>query len=95
MDLSPWANRAEAEAALLAVKGIGPWTANVVAAKALAAPDAFGANDLALLKQAEELGLPKKAADLERHAECWRPWRSYAMHHLWNLYLNELEGKRS
>ncbi len=93
VDLSPWANRAKAEAALLAVKGIGPWTANVVAAKALAAPDAFGASDLALLKQAERLGIPHEAAELEHHAECWRPWRSYAMHHLWNLYLNELEGK--
>ncbi len=91
VDLSPWADRADAIASIMRVKGIGPWTANVVAAKALADPDAFGANDLALLRQAEKLGLPSTAGELEQHAERWRPWRSYAMHHLWNLYLNEQE----
>jgi AraC family transcriptional regulator of adaptative response / DNA-3-methyladenine glycosylase II len=91
VDLSPWAGRSEAIASIQRVKGIGPWTANVVAAKALADPDAFGANDLVLLRQAEQLGLPSSPADLEQHAERWRPWRSYAMHHLWNLYLNEQE----
>ncbi|MFW2381327.1 MAG: AlkA N-terminal domain-containing protein [Acidimicrobiales bacterium] len=91
VDLSPWADRTVAISAITRIKGIGPWTANIVAAKALADPDAFGANDLALLRQAEKLGLPGNAAELEQRAERWRPWRSYAMHHLWNLYLNELE----
>ena len=91
VDLSPWADRSATIESMQRVKGIGPWTANVVAAKALADPDAFGANDLALLRQAEALGLPSTDAELEEHAERWRPWRSYAMHHLWNLYLNEQE----
>jgi AraC family transcriptional regulator of adaptative response / DNA-3-methyladenine glycosylase II len=92
VDLSPWANREEAFTSIQQVKGIGPWTANVVSAKALADPDAFGRNDLALLRQAERLGLPASPPDLERYAERWRPWRSYAMHHLWNLYLDEQES---
>ncbi len=94
VDLAPWANRGEAIESMQRVKGIGPWTANVVAAKALADPDAFGANDLALLRQAGAMGLPDTAAELEAHAEGWRPWRSYAMHHLWNLYLNTLESNQ-
>ena len=94
VDLSPWANRADAVASLLDLKGIGPWTANVVAAKALASPDAFGAGDLALLRVAAKLGLPETEKLLDSYAERWRPWRSYAMHHLWNLYLNELESEK-
>jgi AraC family transcriptional regulator of adaptative response / DNA-3-methyladenine glycosylase II len=91
VDLSPWADRSQAIESMLRVKGIGPWTANVVAAKALADPDAFGANDLALLRQADQLGLPSTADELGKHSERWRPWRAYAMHQLWNLYLNEQE----
>ncbi|NNE97021.1 MAG: DNA-3-methyladenine glycosylase 2 family protein, partial [Acidimicrobiales bacterium] len=91
VDLSPWADRSQAVEAMQRVKGIGPWTANVVAAKALADPDAFGSGDLALLRQSASLGLPGEPSALESHADRWRPWRSYAMHHLWNAYLNEQE----
>ena len=87
VDLRPSADRVEAERALLALKGIGPWTASVISLKALSDPDAFAAGDLALRRIAAELSMPDDAVGLEQHAERWRPWRAYAMHHLWAEYL--------
>ena len=55
--------------------------------KALGDPDVFAGGDLALRRVAAELGLPAEAADLDAAANRWRPWRSYAMHHLWAEYL--------
>ncbi|MGZ4271589.1 MAG: AlkA N-terminal domain-containing protein [Solirubrobacteraceae bacterium] len=82
--LSEGADREAVRAALLAVPGIGPWTASYVALRALGDPDAFPSADLGLLRAAERLGLPHEPAGLERHAERWRPWRRYAAHHLWS-----------
>jgi AraC family transcriptional regulator of adaptative response / DNA-3-methyladenine glycosylase II len=62
--------------ALEEVKGIGPWTAAYVAMRALGAPDAFPAGDLALRRALDEDDLPMRA-------ERWRPWRAYAAMHLW------------
>jgi AraC family transcriptional regulator of adaptative response / DNA-3-methyladenine glycosylase II len=59
--------------------GIGPWTANYIAMRALGDPDAFPASDLGLLK-ATGVASPRR---LEGLAEAWRPWRSYAALHLW------------
>ncbi len=78
LDLSPGADRAEARRALLAIPGIGPWTAEYVALRALGDPDAFPAGDLVLQKAA---GLDGRA--LAEQAEAWRPWRAYAAMHLW------------
>ncbi len=64
--------------ALLALPGIGPWTAQYIAMRALQWPDAFPSGDLMLLRAAK---LDRK--QLERHAERWRPWRAYATHYLW------------
>jgi AraC family transcriptional regulator of adaptative response / DNA-3-methyladenine glycosylase II len=61
------------------LSGVGPWTAQYVAMRALGEPDAFPAGDLGLLR-ATGLGNSK---DLERRAEAWRPWRAYAAMHLW------------
>ncbi len=61
--------------------GIGPWTANYIAMRALGDPDAFPASDLGLLKAAR-MSAPRKLAEL---AERWRPWRSYAAMYLWEL----------
>ena len=66
-------------AALTALPGIGTWTANYVAMRALRWPDAFLANDLVVLKT---LGETRPAHAL-RLSESWRPWRSYAVMHLW------------
>ena len=64
---------------LCAIRGIGPWTAQYIAMRALSDPDAFPAGDLALLRAAGE----KTAAAMERRAESWRPWRAYAAMHIW------------
>src|SRR5206468_1271424 len=65
--------------ALAALPGVGPWTAQYIAMRALAWPDAFPHPDVAVLKA---LGEARGAKALER-AEAWRPWRSYAVLHLW------------
>jgi 3-methyladenine DNA glycosylase/8-oxoguanine DNA glycosylase len=61
--------------------GIGPWTANYIAMRALGDPDAFPASDLGLLKAARVSSSRK----LEELAERWQPWRSYAAMYLWEL----------
>ncbi|HTS48662.1 MAG TPA: Ada metal-binding domain-containing protein [Bryobacteraceae bacterium] len=64
---------------LCELPGVGPWTANYIAMRALGDPDAFPASDLGLLKAS---GL-SSARRLEELAEAWRPWRSYAALYLW------------
>ncbi len=86
LDLSPAADREEAKAKLCAIKGIGPWTATIVALRALHGPDEFSSGDLALRRAADTVGLPSGAEELQMAAEQWRPWRSYVMHHLWAEY---------
>jgi AraC family transcriptional regulator of adaptative response / DNA-3-methyladenine glycosylase II len=66
-------------AQLQALPGIGEWTAQYVAMRALKDPDAFPTGDLGLLKAAGG-----SAAELEARAEAWRPWRAYAAMLLWN-----------
>jgi AraC family transcriptional regulator of adaptative response / DNA-3-methyladenine glycosylase II len=83
VDLEPGADREEAVARLLELPGIGPWTAGYVAMRAIGDPDVFLPTDLAVRRGAAALGLPSSAAALERHAERWRPWRSYALIRLW------------
>ena len=76
-------DRTEARAKLLAVPGIGPWTADYVALRVFGDPDAFPVGDLVVRRQAERLGLPGAEKALLAHAEHWRPWRAYAALHLW------------
>jgi AraC family transcriptional regulator of adaptative response / DNA-3-methyladenine glycosylase II len=64
---------------LLDIRGIGPWTAEYIAMRALHWPDAFPASDLVLRRAAGDL----TTAELTRRAEAWRPWRSYAAMQLW------------
>jgi AraC family transcriptional regulator of adaptative response / DNA-3-methyladenine glycosylase II len=65
---------------LMEIPGIGKWTAQYVAMRALGEPDAFPVGDAAVLS-ALNLSIP---AELERRAEAWRPWRAYATMYLWN-----------
>ena len=68
---------------LCALPGIGPWTAQYIAMRALREPDAFPSSDLGLLRAMEtKAGRPTPAALAER-AEAWRPWRAYAALRLW------------
>jgi len=69
---------------LCSVPGIGPWTAQYIAMRVLGDPDAFPVGDIALLRAINGRGENLTARDLERRAEDWRPWRSYAALHLWN-----------
>jgi AraC family transcriptional regulator of adaptative response / DNA-3-methyladenine glycosylase II len=68
---------------LLALPGVGPWTAEVIAMRGLGDPDAFPASDLGLQLAAKQLGLPTHQRALIEHSAHWRPWRSYATQHLW------------
>jgi len=67
---------------LARIGGVGEWTAQYIAMRALRQPDAFPVNDLVLLKTAGE-GRPLTAAALRKRAEQWRPWRAYAALYLW------------
>jgi DNA-3-methyladenine glycosylase II len=70
--------------ALCAIKGIGPWTAEYIALRALGEPDAFPAGDLGLRKA---LGgeTPVSEKEAAEAAEAWRPWRGYAAMYLWSV----------
>ena len=67
---------------LTAIRGIGDWTAQYVAMRAMKSPDAFPASDLGLLKAIAK-GENTKPVELLRRAESWRPWRAYAALLLW------------
>jgi AraC family transcriptional regulator of adaptative response / DNA-3-methyladenine glycosylase II len=71
-------------AKLTRIRGIGAWTAHYVALRALGDPDAFPSGDLVLRKAASRSNGILSASALERRAEAWRPWRAYAVIHLWS-----------
>jgi AraC family transcriptional regulator of adaptative response / DNA-3-methyladenine glycosylase II len=75
------ADPAQVERDLLAVRGIGPWTAAYVAMRALGDRDAFPATDLGVRRALERLGERRDPAGV---AERWRPYRAYAAQHLWS-----------
>src|SRR5204863_1296862 len=79
VDLEPGTDAVETVSKLRELPGIGPWTAEYIAMRALHWPDAFPHGDLGLLKA---MNL-KSARALEAEAEGWRPWRAYAAMHLW------------
>jgi AraC family transcriptional regulator of adaptative response / DNA-3-methyladenine glycosylase II len=83
--IDPGADPAEVRRSLVALPGIGPWTAEYVAMRALRDPDAFMPTDLGIRRAAVALGLPDDPTHLRELTEHWRPWRSYAMAHLWAL----------
>jgi AraC family transcriptional regulator of adaptative response / DNA-3-methyladenine glycosylase II len=81
--LDPGSDREETVAQLRELPGIGAWTAGYIAMRALGDPDVMLPTDLAARRGAKALGLPDSPAALEAYAERWRPWRSYALMHLW------------
>jgi AraC family transcriptional regulator of adaptative response / DNA-3-methyladenine glycosylase II len=78
------AEREQTVTDLLALPGIGPWTASYISMRALGDPDAFPAADLGLLRASAALGGPDTAAALEECSGKWRPWRAYAAQYLWS-----------
>ncbi|GAA5167032.1 methylated-DNA--[protein]-cysteine S-methyltransferase [Ornithinimicrobium tianjinense] len=83
LDLGPGSSWEQAREQLLALPGIGPWTAEIVALRGLGDPDAFPSTDLGVRLAAQAVGLPSESRALTAHAERWRPWRSYAVQLLW------------
>jgi AraC family transcriptional regulator of adaptative response / DNA-3-methyladenine glycosylase II len=77
ISLHPGADRDQATARLLALPGIGPWTVSYIRMRALSDPDAFLPTDSGVRNALARLGAGTQAA------ERWRPWRAYAVHHLW------------
>ena len=81
----------EARAALLQLKGIGPWTADIYLLMALLRPNIWPIGDLALvqaLQEVKELDRRPTAAEALAIAELWQPWRAAAARILWHWYLS-------
>jgi AraC family transcriptional regulator, regulatory protein of adaptative response / DNA-3-methyladenine glycosylase II len=66
-----------------ALPGIGEWTAQYMAMRALSDPDAFPAADLILRREATVEAIPLSTKAMTLRADAWRPWRAYAVMHLW------------
>lgn len=81
--LDAGADRVQARRRLLELPGIGPWTAEYVAMRALRDPDAFLPGDLGVRHALQRLGADGRPASAERIARRWRPYRAYALQHLW------------
>jgi AraC family transcriptional regulator of adaptative response / DNA-3-methyladenine glycosylase II len=86
VDLSGDGSSAEPLDVLSGVPGIGPWTLAYVAMRALRDPDAFPAGDLGVRRGFEALGLASTPKTILERAERWRPWRAYAVMHLWHTH---------
>ena len=83
LTFEPQGDLDDAVARLTALPGIGEWTAQYIAMRALGEPDAFPAADLGLLAAARAWMPDATARRLLARAEAWRPWRAYAAMHLW------------
>lgn len=77
IDLDPGADRDAARADLVALSGIGPWTADYISMRALAHPDVMLETDLIIRRMLDHHGVEPQ------RTERWKPWRSYAAMHLW------------
>ena len=85
LPLHPGAELAPTLAALRALPGIGDWTAQVIALRVLAWPDAWPASDIGLVNALAPHAGTRDPAALARLAEAWRPWRAYAVMRLWHF----------
>lgn len=83
IELHRGADRERTARALLALPGVGSWTVAYIAMRALGDPDAFPLTDLGLRRALATRGLPADPASVIARAERWRPWRAYAVLHLW------------
>ena len=89
LDVDPGADREATRTRLLAIPGIGPWTADYIVMRALGDPDAFLPTDLGVIHGLKRLG---HTGPIATRAERWRPWRAYALQHLWAALENEKEA---
>lgn len=93
VDLGPAADRDEASARLARLPGIGPWTISYVRMRAMGDPDAFLPGDLGLRRALERAGLPTSEREAHALSLNWRPYRSYALVHLWSGAAGPAEKK--
>jgi AraC family transcriptional regulator of adaptative response / DNA-3-methyladenine glycosylase II len=90
LELDPGGDRDEVRATLLAMPGIGPWTADYLRMRTMSDPDVLLASDLIVRRSATDLGV-----DLADGRPDWAPWRSYATYHLWaHLVADQWADKR-
>src|ERR1035441_4727568 len=93
---SPFGTIDEAIARLRSIRGIGEWTAQYIALRAIREMDAFPASDIGLLRGAPPLYRVRSSpANLLHRPESWRPWRAYAAQHLWAAQGTSLPDPRS
>jgi AraC family transcriptional regulator of adaptative response / DNA-3-methyladenine glycosylase II len=87
-------DRDETQRRLLALPGVGPWTTAYISMRVLRDPDAFLPTDLGVRHGLRRLGLGADigAAAATRAAEAWRPYRAYAVQHLWSLIGTDAAG---
>jgi AraC family transcriptional regulator of adaptative response / DNA-3-methyladenine glycosylase II len=76
-------DRDELSRQLESLPGIGPWTASYIALRSLGDPDVFLPTDMGVRNALRAMGADSTPTAAARLAESWRPWRSYALHHLW------------
>jgi AraC family transcriptional regulator, regulatory protein of adaptative response / DNA-3-methyladenine glycosylase II len=91
LQLEPGAPVEPALAALTAIRGIGPWTAHYIAMRTLGWRDAFPPGDVVARKALQAAS----ATEAARRAEAWRPWRAYALLHLWRRSAATAAARRS
>jgi AraC family transcriptional regulator of adaptative response / DNA-3-methyladenine glycosylase II len=80
--LDAGADRDESESRLLAIKGVGPWTASYIRMRALRDPDVFLDTDLGARRAMQRIAITHNGTNADAR---WRPWRSYALQHLWTV----------
>lgn len=88
--LEPGSDVDDCRKALEVIRGIGPWTSGYVAMRALGWPDAFPDGDLGILHAMGETD----ASVARARSEAWRPWRAYAVMHLWHRLAPASRGRR-
>ncbi|MFC8453801.1 DNA-3-methyladenine glycosylase 2 family protein [Kitasatospora sp. NPDC057223] len=92
VDLGAGSDWQQARAQLSALPGVEPGTVETIAMRALGDPDAFTAGDPGVALAAAGLGLPSTPTALSHRSAAWRPWRAYAVQHLWAAGDHPLDG---
>ena len=92
--LDPGADRDAVAASLLAMPGIGPWTVDYLRMRVLGDPDSFLPSDLGVRRGLERLGAAGDPRSAAARAEAWRPWRSYALMHLWDVAMRPTTDRK-